>query len=282
MPTYSSPGATQKPSPDSQTVERRPPQDITASATFVTSMMPRNPVAISESVQVQFSVQKDPTPTSRTSFLRRQNPRNRTRRLPRTLEHWKLKNSLPGSACLATESFTPDGRAVRFRFSLPGCGIVDAEYPFVPLTGLRHLRPVAHRGPGPQPRSCGRCTLGRYVELNPADARRLRIPWPAGHRTVPTGRRGRQRLHAHLSRGQVFLPMQLRWHQPPDPRELDPHSPPAQLQEHCAVTVELDSGCPKTQRVPLSEPQLRGQKARPRHHLVSFRSVAAGGARGGE
>ncbi|MFO1458952.1 MAG: nitrate reductase [Verrucomicrobiota bacterium] len=195
-----------------------------------------------ESVQGSvFSVQKDPTPDE--SDLIPSQAKSQKSNTPPSLntEHWKLKTP-PGTRLFSDGVFfTPDGRA-RFVFASPRpvAEPVDAEYPFVLLTG-RGTSAQWHTGT-----RTGKSAVLRtlhpgecYVELNPADARRLRISM--GQRVTVRSRRGAVDANAFLTPtvacGQVFLPMHYDGINRLTHASFDPHSRQPNY-KHCAVTVE--------------------------------------------
>lgn len=137
--------------------------------------------------------------------------------------------------------YTADGRA-RFVFEPPRPVVepVDAEFPYVLLTG---------RGTSAQWHTntrTGKSAVLRalypaecYVELNPADARRLRIV--AGQRVTVRSRRGALQANAFITPtvepGQVFVPMHYDAVNRLTHPGVDPHSRQPGY-KHCAVVLE--------------------------------------------
>jgi assimilatory nitrate reductase catalytic subunit len=137
--------------------------------------------------------------------------------------------------------FTPDGKA-KFLFDAPRAlpESPDAEFPFTLLTG---------RGTSAQWHTntrTGKSAVLRklypanaYVEIHPADARRLHI---AEQRKVTvTSRRGSMDATAHVTAtvqpGQIFIPMHYDGVNALTFPAFDPHSRQPSY-KHCAVKVE--------------------------------------------
>ncbi len=136
--------------------------------------------------------------------------------------------------------FTSDGRA-RFHFDPPRpvSEPANAEFPFVLLTG-RGTSAQWHTGT-----RTGKSTILRqlypeqiYMEINPEDARRLRIT--AGESVQVTSRRASILVSAHISptiaAGQVFLPMHYEAVNRLTLAVFDPHSRQPSY-KHCAVCI---------------------------------------------
>jgi assimilatory nitrate reductase catalytic subunit len=154
---------------------------------------------------------------------------------------WK-RDASPGTRLFSDGVFyTPDGRA-RFLFDPPRpvAEPVDVDYPFVLLTG-RGSSAQWHTGT-----RTGKSAVLRslhpaecYVELNPADARRLRIAM--GQRVTVRSRRGAVDANAFLTPtvapGQVFLPMHYDGINRLTHGSFDPHSRQPNY-KHCAVAVD--------------------------------------------
>ena len=153
------------------------------------------------------------------------------------------KQNSPAGVRLFTDGvfYTSDGRA-RFVYDPPRpvAEPVDAEYPFVLLTG-RGTSAQWHTGTRTgksavlsalHPAEC-------YVELNPADARQLRITM--GQQVTVRSRRGAVNANAFLTPtvmpGQVFLPMHYDGINRLTHASFDPHSRQPNY-KHCAVAVD--------------------------------------------
>jgi assimilatory nitrate reductase catalytic subunit len=136
--------------------------------------------------------------------------------------------------------FHADGKA-RFLFDLPRppAEAVDAEYPFVLLTG-RGTSAQWHT----ETRTAKSDVLRKlypanaYVEINPADAKRLGIGPNA--RVTVTSRRGSVECSAFVTPGvrpgQLFMPMHYRITNQLTRPAFDPHSRQPSY-KHCAVRV---------------------------------------------
>lgn len=150
--------------------------------------------------------------------------------------------SVPRERRLFTDGrfYTPDGRA-RFLFDAPrpAPDAVDAEFPFVLLTG-RGTSAQWHTNTRTGKSDVLRRLYPRdiYVEINPCDARRLGIG--AGQTVEVASRRGAITATAFLTPavapGQVFLPMHYEATNRLTVPAFDPHSRQPSY-KHCAVRV---------------------------------------------
>lgn len=137
--------------------------------------------------------------------------------------------------------FTPDGKA-RFVFDPPRSVAepVDAGYPFVLLTG-RGTSAQWHTNTRTGKSAVLRSLYPReaYVEVNPADARRLGLE-PHG-RVAVVSRRARVEctlfVTGTVQPGHVFMPMHYRVTNQLTKSEFDPHSRQPSF-KHCAVRLE--------------------------------------------
>lgn len=140
--------------------------------------------------------------------------------------------------------YTPDGRA-RFLFDEPRPlpEAPDAEYPFLLLTG-RGSSAQWHTGSRTDKSDVLRklAPTRLYVEINPADAARLRVT--DGARVVVRSRRGRAEALALVTPtvqpGQVFLPMHFAAVNRLTMAVFDPHSRQPGYKA-CAVAIERHS-----------------------------------------
>lgn len=163
---------------------------------------------------------------------------------PLNTEHLKLKTSTERRLFSDGQFCTADGRA-RFVFDAPRpvAEAVDGEFPLVLLTG-RGTSAQWHTGTRTAKSAVLRSLYPAecYVELNPEDARRLRIVM--GQRVWVRSRRGSLEANAFVTptvqTGQVFIPMHYDSLNRLTHPSFDPHSRQPNY-KHCAVRIEPTS-----------------------------------------
>ena len=165
----------------------------------------------------------------------------RTESSPTTTEHPNQNTSTERRLFSDGQFYTADGRA-RFVFDAPRpvAEAVDDVFPLILLTG-RGTSAQWHTGT-----RTGKSAVLRslypaecYVEVNPDDARRLRVVM--GQRVRLRSRRGSLEANAFITPtvepGQVFIPMHYDTVNRLTHSSFDPHSRQPNY-KHCAVTLE--------------------------------------------